>query len=107
MPCPSVKRRRTVSRSFLERIESLDQSGLARHSVIEINPDALAIAKALDRERKAGKTRGPLHGIPILLKDNIDTHDRMQTTAGSLGVEGSIAPRDAFLVAQLACGRVR
>jgi amidase len=69
--------------------------------VIELNPDALAIAAALDQERRAGKTRGPLHGIPILIKDNIDTHDRMQTTAGSLALAGSIAPRDAFIVKRL------
>src|SRR5262249_41475754 len=69
--------------------------------LIELNPDALASAAALDKERKAHKTRGPLHGIPLLLKDNIDTYDRMQTTAGSLALAGSIAPRDAFLVQRL------
>ena len=71
------------------------------NSVIEVNPDALQIAEGLDRERAAGRVRGPLHGIPILLKDNIDTADRMQTTAGSLALEGSIAPRDAFIVSRL------
>ncbi len=92
---------RSISESYLERIEQLDRQGPAIHAVIELNPDVLAIAEARDEERKAGKTRGPLHGIPILIKDNIDTHDRMQTTAGSLALEGSIAPRDAFVVKRL------
>jgi len=91
----------SISESYLERIERLDKQGPAINTVIELNPDALAIADALDAERKAGRTRGPLHGIPILIKDNIDTHDRMQTTAGSLALEGSIAPRDAFIVKRL------
>lgn len=80
-----------IVEQYLERIETIDRSGPQVNSVIELNPDALTIAGALDAERKAGKTRGPLHGIPILLKDNVDTHDRMQTTAGSLSLEGSIA----------------
>lgn len=92
---------RTLSRTYLDRIEELDRQGPEIRSVIEPNPDALAIAAALDRERKAGHVRGPLHGIPILIKDNIDTHDRMQTTAGSLALEGSIAARDAFIVERL------
>ena len=75
--------------------------GPALHSVIEINPDALAIADQLDAERKAGRVRGPLHGIPILIKDNIATADRMMTTAGSLALAGAPAPRDAFIVARL------
>lgn len=70
-------------------------------SVIEINPDAVAIARALDKERKAKGSRGPLHGIPVLLKDNIDTHDRMMTTAGSLALLGSIAPQDSFVAQKL------
>jgi amidase len=86
---------------YLERIEKLNRKGPSINAVIEINPDAVAIAEALDKERKAGKIRGPLHGIPILIKDNIDTHDRMQTTSGSLALEGSIAPRDAFIVRRL------
>ena len=86
---------------YLARIESIDRSGPTLRSVIEVNPDALSIARSLDQERAAGKVRGPLHGIPILLKDNIDTADRMQTTAGSLALAGSIASRDAFLVEQL------
>ncbi|HEX7540892.1 MAG TPA: amidase family protein, partial [Anaerolineales bacterium] len=87
--------------SFLERIEKLNQQGPAINAVIELNPDALAIAGTLDKERKAGRRRGPLHGIPILIKDNIDTHDHMQTTSGSLALEGSIALRDAFIVKRL------
>jgi len=83
---------------FLDRIAKLDQK---LHSVIEINPDASEIAAHLDEERAAGKTRGVLHGIPILIKENIDTADKMQTTAGSLALAGNIAPRDAFLVEKL------
>ncbi|HEY4492235.1 MAG TPA: amidase family protein, partial [Acidobacteriota bacterium] len=85
---------RRLAELYLERIESLDKDGPKLNSVIETNPDALAIASSLDEERAAGKTRGPLHGIPVLLKDNIDTHDKMQTTAGSLALEGNIAARD-------------
>lgn len=86
---------------YLERIDQIDQRGPRVNSVIEVNPDALEIAKGLDAERERGKVRGGLHGIPILIKDNIDTHDRMQTTAGSLALSGSIAKRDAHLVKQL------
>jgi amidase len=92
---------RRIAEIYLERIEKLSNQGPALNAVIELNPDALAIADALDKERKTQKTRGPLHGIPILIKDNIDTHDRMQTTSGSLALEGSIAPRDAFIVKRL------
>jgi amidase len=92
---------RGLTEAYLARIEALDQNGPRVNSVIETNPDALAIAEGLDRERKAGRIRGPLHGIPILIKDNIDTRDRMQTTSGSLALEGSPAPRDAFLVRRL------
>ena len=91
----------SLTQNYLERIEALNEQGPAIRAVIEVNPDALAIAAARDQERRAGKTRGPLHGVPILLKDNIDTHDRMQTTAGSIALEGSIAPRDAFIVERL------
>lgn len=90
-----------LAKKYLARIEALDGAGPALRSVIEINPDALAIARDLDAEQKARGTRGPLHGIPILIKDNVDTHDRMHTTAGSLALAGSIAPRDAFLVQKL------
>jgi len=92
---------RRISEIYLERIERLDKQGPAINAVIELNPDALAVADARDQERKVGQTRGPLHGIPILVKDNIDTHDRMQTTAGSLALEGSMARRDAFIVKRL------
>jgi amidase len=85
----------------LERIDAIDRNGPKLNSVIETNPDALSIASSLDDERRHGKTRGPLHGIPILIKDNIDTHDQMQTTAGSLALEGHIAPCDAFIVKKL------
>jgi amidase len=86
---------------YLRRIESVDRSGPRLKSVIELNPDAPAIAEALDRERKATGSRGPLHGIPVLIKDNLDTRDRMTTTAGSLALVGSIAPRDSFVVERL------
>ena len=86
---------------YLARIEQIDRSGPALRSVIEVNPDARTIADALDAERKSTGARGPLHGIPILIKDNIDTADRMMTTAGSFALEGSIAARDAFLVERL------
>lgn len=92
---------RNLVERYLERIERLDRSGPRLNAVIELNPDALAIADALDAERRAGRTRGPLHGIPILIKDNLDTADRMTTTAGSLALEGHIAAQDAFIVARL------
>jgi hypothetical protein len=79
----------------------MDKHGPAINSVIELNPDALAIAEALDRERKEGKARGPLHGIPVLIKDNIDTADKMMTTAGSLALADSTPPKDAFVVERL------
>src|SRR5918995_469860 len=75
---------RRLAELYLERIQEVDKNGPYINSVIELNPDALEIAGTLDAERKAGKTRSALHGIPILIKDNIDTNDRMQTTAGSL-----------------------
>ncbi len=88
-------------RLYLARIATIDKAGPRLNSVIELNPDALAIAAALDAERKAKGPRGPLHGIPVLLKDNIATADKMQTTAGSLALVGVKPPRDAFLVSQL------
>jgi amidase len=91
----------SLAKAYLARIDALDTKGPALRAVIERNPDALAIAAGLDAERKAGRVRGPLHGIPILIKDNIDTADRMTTTAGSLALEGSIAARDAFIVQRL------
>src|SRR5262245_29392245 len=92
---------RSITERYLSRIEALDRKGPELRAIIETNPDALQIAEQLDAERKAGKVRGPLHGIPVLLKDNIDTHDRMTTTAGSLALEGSIPPRDSFVAARL------
>jgi amidase len=86
---------------YLARIAALDRRGPALHAMLDLNPDALAIADSMDAERRAGRVRGPLHGIPVVIKDNIDTHDRMTTTAGSLALEGSIAPRDAFIVERL------
>lgn len=87
--------------AYLDRIREIDQAGPKLNSVIEINPDALEIAEALDRERREKGLRGPLHGIPILIKDNIDTADRMQTTAGSLALEGHHAKRDSTVAANL------
>jgi amidase len=92
---------RRLAELYTERISEIDKNGPYLNSVIELNPDALGIADTLDAERKAGRTRGPLHGIPILIKDNIDTADRMQTTSGSLALEGHIAAKDAFIVRQL------
>ncbi|MDQ6885516.1 MAG: amidase family protein, partial [Candidatus Dormibacteraeota bacterium] len=80
---------------YLRRIASLDQSGPTVNSVIEVNPEAREIASQLDHERRSRGSRGPLHGIPVLLKDNIDTHDHMQTAAGSLGLVGAPAARDS------------
>ena len=91
----------SLAQKYLERIEDVDRHGPAINSVIELNPDALAIATDLDRERKAKRSRGPLHGIPVLIKDNIDTHDRMTTTAGSLALGGSIPLQDAFIAKRL------
>ncbi len=92
---------RSITQLYLTRIESLDKHGPAINSVIELNPDALTFADELDREYKQKGPRGPLHGIPVLLKDSMDTADRMGTTAGSLALDGSPAPRDAFLVQRL------
>ena len=86
---------------YLDRIAKIDKSGPAINAIIELNPDALAIADALDGERKRGKLRGPLHGIPVLIKDNIDTHDKMHTSAGSLALANSIPAKDSAVAAQL------
>jgi amidase len=91
----------TLTAAYLQRIAEIDRAGPKLNSIIELNPDALAIADQLDAERKAGKVRGPLHGIPVLLKDNIDTADKMQTTAGSLALVGQKVPRDAAVAARL------
>jgi amidase len=92
---------RALTAQYLERIEAIDRKGPALNSVIELNPDALAIAASLDAERLSKGSRGPLHGIPIFIKDNIDTADRMTTTAGSLALEGSIALHDSFVAERL------
>jgi len=92
---------RSVTAAYLARIEAIDRAGPTLRSVITTNPEALALADALDAERRAGRVRGPLHGIPVLIKDNVATHDRMATTAGSLALAGLIAPRDAFIVQRL------
>ena len=86
---------------YLARIRAIDKAGPRINSIIELNPDALSIAKMLDAERKIKGPRGPLHGIPVLLKDNIATADKMQTTAGSLALLGVKPPRDAFVVSRL------
>ncbi|MHC8288295.1 amidase family protein [Pseudomonas sp. XS1P51] len=86
---------------LLHRIEALDKQGPAINAIIELNPDAMAIAESLDQERRRGHVRGPLHGIPVLLKDNIDTSDQMQTSAGSLAMVGQPAVQDAFIVQRL------
>ncbi|HEY0320449.1 MAG TPA: amidase [Pyrinomonadaceae bacterium] len=92
---------RRLVEKYLARIEEIDRRGPALNSVIELNPDALAIADALDRERKQKGARSPLHGIPVLIKDNIDTADRMMTTAGSLALVGAKPLRDAFVAERL------
>ena len=92
---------RKLAELYFERIKKIDQSGPRLNSVIELNPDTLAIADQLDAERRAKKVRGPLHGIPILIKDNIATADKMQTTAGSLALMGSKSPKDSFVAARL------
>lgn len=92
---------RSIVELYLKRIEEIDRQGPVLGSVIEVNPDALSIADSLDRERAEKGVRGPLHGIPVLIKDNIDTSDRMATTAGSLALVGSKPATDAFLVRQL------
>ena len=86
---------------YLARIDEIDKRGPAVNAIIELNPDALSIAKALDQERNAKGARGPLHGIPVLIKDNIDTADRMMTTAGSLALVGSKPPKDSFVAQRL------
>ncbi len=92
---------RSLNERYLERIRQIDRDGPALNALIETNPDALAIAAALDRERREKGSRGPLEGVPVLIKDNIGTHDRMMTTAGSLALRGSIPAQDSFLVRRL------
>jgi amidase len=92
---------RALVEKYLQRIESLDTQGPSLHHMIEVNPDARSIAAALDAERKAKGPRGPLHGVPVLIKDNIGTADRMTTTAGSLALEGSIPAKDSCVARRL------
>lgn len=92
---------RDITQWYLKRIERIDKKGSALNSVIEINPDALAIADKMDAERKSGKVRSKLHGIPVLIKENIDTGDKMMTTAGSLALSGNRASKDAFIITRL------
>ncbi|MBN2238927.1 MAG: amidase [Dehalococcoidales bacterium] len=92
---------RSITERYLDRIEEIDKRGPKLNAVIELNPDALDIADSLDKERREKGSRGPLHGIPVILKDNINTGDRMMTTAGSLALEGSYAPRDSFVAQKL------
>jgi amidase len=92
---------RSIAEKYLARIDQVDKQGPALNSVIEINPDALSIAEALDKERKDKGSRGPLHGIPVMIKDNIDTADRMMTTAGSLALVGAKPPKDSTVAQKL------
>jgi amidase len=92
---------RRICEMYLDRIKAVDQSEGGLNSVMELNPDALSIADRLDTERAAGNVRGPLHGIPIMVKDNIDTADKMMTTAGALAMVGNIASEDAFIIRKL------
>jgi amidase len=92
---------RSLVEAYLRRIDAMDRRGPELRAMLDLNPDVLEIADRMDRERREGRVRGPLHGIPIVIKDNIDTADRMTTTAGALALEGSIAPADAHLVQRL------
>ncbi len=92
---------RSITEKYIARVGEIDRSGPTLRSVIELNPDALSIADGLDKERKEKGSRGPMHGIPVLIKDNIDTADAMATTAGSFALVGARPPEDSFLVRQL------
>jgi len=92
---------RSLVEKYSQRIDEIDKRGPAINAILEVNPDALSIADALDQERKSKGPRGPLHGIPVLIKDNIDTADRMMTTAGSLALVGSKPPKDSFVAQKL------
>jgi len=91
----------SLTQKYLDRIDEVDKHGPAISSVIELNPDALSMASDLDKERRAKGARGPLHGVPVLIKDNIDTHDRMTTTAGSLALGGSLPLQDSHVAKKL------
>ena len=92
---------RSIAELYLEHIDRIDRNGPSLRSVIELNPDALEIASRLDAERREGRVRGPLHGVPVLIKDNIETGDRMTTTAGSLALNGVVAARDSCVARRL------
>jgi len=92
---------RSITELYLKRIDAIDKAGPKLNAVIEVNPDALAIADAMDKERANGKVRGPLHGIPMLVKDNINTGDKMMTTAGAMALDGNIVKEDAFIIKKL------
>src|SRR5476651_2094329 len=92
---------RSIAELYLKRIQAIDKNGPKLNAVIELNPEALHIADKLDKERKDGKLRGPMHGIPVLIKDNINTGDKMMTTAGALALVGNHAAQDAFIIKQL------
>ncbi|MBI3510707.1 MAG: amidase [Bacteroidetes bacterium] len=92
---------RSIVELYLKRIDEIDKNGILLHAIIELNPDALSIADERDKERKANKLRGPLHGIPVLIKDNINTGDKMMTTAGALAMAGNIVSKDAFIIKKL------
>ena len=92
---------RSITELYLKRIDAIDKAGPKLNAVIQVNPDALDIADAMDKERANGKVRGPLHGIPVLIKDNINTGDKMMTTAGAMALEGNIVKEDAFIIKKL------
>src|SRR5689334_9288562 len=92
---------RQLAEMYIKRIGEIDKAGPAINSMIQMNPEAMQIAESLDRERKQKRVRGPLHGIPVLIKDNIDTADKMMTTAGSLALLGSTPPQDSFVAKKL------
>jgi len=92
---------RSITEMYLKRISEIDKNGPKLNSIIELNPDALSIADAMDKERTTGKVRGPLHGIPVLIKDNISTGDKMHTTAGALAIADNIMKQDAFIIQKL------
>ncbi|MHA2170871.1 MAG: amidase family protein, partial [Candidatus Kariarchaeaceae archaeon] len=92
---------RALIEDYLNRIDNIDKQGPTLNAVIEVNPDARLIADNLDEERRISGSRGPMHGIPVIIKDNIDTADKMMTTAGSLALKGSISQIDAFIVKKL------
>jgi len=91
----------SITQKYLDRIDKIDKAGPKLKAVIEVNPDALDIAEAMDKERSNGKVRGPLHGIPVLIKDNINTGDKMMTTAGVLALKGNIVKEDAYIIKKL------